>query len=215
MQVNTAVVRRAASVTAAAFVALAFSLASTPSADAGVVPEPAPLFGSVVQGGIDVPSCTSLAGSYNFVTNANCFFSLAPLATAGFVADTGSSAFAQAQFSLGAVSVATSSSSGTHSGASTLIWDTLTFSGAAPGAEATVTMSGASSLAGDGRTSAVVWLGAPPATDSPYFFLVGNYSNFICNNGVGPNGVDPCTSSYSVQSTWQLSTTSQCYSRSA
>lgn len=98
------------------------------------------------------------------VSDPGCTFSIAPLAadaSAGGAFNQPGSAVAHANLTTGYVSAGTSSPgvSVPDGGqmavsASALIWDTLTFSGAAPGAMATLTMTGTWNLLGDGRAYA-------------------------------------------------------------
>lgn len=109
-------------------------------------------------------------GSFNFSNGPTCFFSQSSVAT-GSSNDsaTGSSATALARLDQGFVSVQVAGNGFvpnvgySDSYAHALVWDTLTFSGAAPGAVATVTMTGNATLSGDARISAAVLLLDPSA----------------------------------------------------
>ncbi|HET7085222.1 MAG TPA: PEP-CTERM sorting domain-containing protein [Rhizomicrobium sp.] len=179
--------RRAPSRAMGAILALGLTLAGVAGAQA------APVFGSfgnAVWGGINDAQCASPVGTFNFTNGGNCFFSQSNAVIAISDAGTGASATAFADLSKGQVSVNLSGSGftqglgygGTYAHA--LIWDTLIFSGAAPGATVTVTISGNSALSGDARIDAVAVLfdlanvgtiGTPPS------LLEGNF-----NDPVGP-----------------------------
>jgi hypothetical protein len=122
--------------------------------------------------------------------------------------DTGtrSSASATANLGLGYVSASASGETGptpASAYAHALIWDTLTFSGAAPGAKVTITMAGNATLSDDARIAATVILlpesGGVGA--DPFSLLEGNYFELL----QGP-GADPVTAvpSYSFQETFVI-----------
>jgi hypothetical protein len=167
-----------------------------------------PAFGSAVTGTIDAGAC-----QYDGIP---CVFSDTQSAVSanGSLSDafTGSSASAQAKLAQGSLSVAVSGISyfltayipGVGQGyipgsanASALIWDTLTFSGAAPGAAVTVTMSGTAYLEGDARLSVNADLLDMPqfgTIGAPASLLAGNLSQIITSSGA-----------YSIQNTFAIS----------
>jgi hypothetical protein len=166
--------------------------------------EAAPIFGSfgsAVWGGIDTAQCASPQGSFNFLGDSPCFFSFAG---AGSRSDgaTGSSAAAQADLAQGFVSVQVSGTTfipnvgNGSSYAHALVWDTLTFSGAAPGASVTITMSGTAGLSGDARIGAVAVL-----FDLANVGAIGSPPSLLEGNGTDP--VAP--GAYSVQRTFSIS----------
>jgi len=163
--------------------AAALSFGAATAARADNIPTYAPAFGSAVFGGIDTTSCQAPEGSFNFLNNGtSCFSSFAPppFAANGSLSDssTGSSASAQADLAQGSLSVAVSGVTGPtpgSAGAHAVVWDTLTFSGAAPGASVTITVSGTSTLSGDARVNAGAILLQSGAFDqTPYAVLEGN-----------------------------------------
>jgi hypothetical protein len=116
---------------------------------------------------------------------------------------TGSFAAASANLGSGAVSVSVAGVTGPtpgSAGAHALIWDTLTFSGAAPGATVTITMSGTASLGGDARIAAGAVL-LPGGIVSPYALLEGNDYFFLEGAGASPADAVP---TYSFQETFGI-----------
>jgi hypothetical protein len=111
-------------------------------------------FGSVAQVQIYLNvGCNGVGGPLN---NADCGFSSAPLLADASRSDAGGvSSVAHADLAGGFVSVGVSGSSPSPGAeAHALIWDTLTFSGAAPGARATLTMTGTWGGLGDAQVYA-------------------------------------------------------------
>jgi hypothetical protein len=76
--------------------------------------------------------------------------------------------------------------------ASALIWDTLTFSGAAPGARATLTMTGTWNLQGDGRAYAFNSLA-----------LLSDITNSTSVYGT-PIGTNSCSDAIDCNAGWWL-----------
>jgi hypothetical protein len=174
---------------------------SSQAAQAGII-LPQTLFGSAVIGQIDTTACPSNA--------ATCFLSSSDVSgVSGSLNDngTGSSAAATANLGLGYVGVSVTGVTGPTPGSSyarALIWDTLTFSGAAPGATVTITMAGNASLSGDARIAATAILlpatGAlaePPAD----YLLEGNFFELFQGAGAGAVTAVP---SYSFQETFGI-----------
>jgi hypothetical protein len=146
-------------------------------------PIPLGLSGSAVLTGIaaDSGDCASPVGSFDF-TSFRCSF----VTSNGFSntsesqISTGSSAYAQASLGEGFVSAG---ASGTYfvpnvaygyATAFATIWDTLIFSGAAPGETATVTMTGNSGFQGDARITARASLGPIDLSSYPLTLAVQN-----------------------------------------
>lgn len=125
-----------------------------------------PLYGSLVQGEIENTTCNYPGVPGFYVTRDLCF---SDTAVGGLVEDSlsngsfGSSAIAQASLARGFLRVSVSSGlarpgssgGGVGGGGYAEIWDTLTFSGALPGATATITLEGSS-----GYTTHVPGVGA-------------------------------------------------------
>lgn len=137
-------------------------------------------FGNAVWGGTDDALCASPEGSFNFLNGPTCFFSRSSIAS-GSSSDgaSGSSGSATARLDQGFVSVQVSGN-GLGSYAHALVWDTLTFSGAAPGAVATLTMTGSASLSGDARIDAAALLVDPSVSGpigTPPSILEGNFND--------------------------------------
>jgi hypothetical protein len=159
--------------------AVGLTLAGVASAEAATVTGS---YGQAVWGGINDTQCQYPEGSLNFLDGGNCFFSQATTTETLSDAVTGASATASADLSSGQVSVNLSSNAYSGAYAHALIWDTLTFSGAAPGAQATVTISGNSAMSGDARLDTVVELVNPAdigPIGSPGSLLEGNLSNAV------------------------------------
>ena len=145
----------ARSATVAPFLAVALPVAMTAAQADTVYFNPAiGSYGSAIAGGIDNSACSS-AGDFFTTNGAMCFFSSSQgSGVASNLSDnaTSSSASAVASLSQGYVSASATGTSFTHEdvggdvpGAAivhALIWDTLTFEGASPGAVATIIMSG-------------------------------------------------------------------------
>lgn len=132
----------------------------------------APLFGSAVSIRIDNSGCNTT--SAGFINNSVCFFALSQSTTAsGFLSDPNSAGSASANLGSGAVSVGASGTN--YANAAAIIWDTVTFSGAASGAVATLTMTGSAGLSGAAyaRAGALIVDQALYPT-SPYYVLQGN-----------------------------------------
>lgn len=170
---------------------------------AHALPASPPAFGSAVFGQIDATGCQSPEGSFNFLDGGNCFSSLSQSSSVSRAlndAGTGSFASAKANLAAGSVSVTVSGVTGPtpgSAGAHALIWDTLVFSGARPGATVTLTMSGTTTLAGDARVGATAVL--LEGTNLPYALLEGN--DFFFLQGAG---ADPVTPTYSFQETFGI-----------
>jgi hypothetical protein len=185
--------RRAPSRAIGAVLALGLTLAGTAGAQASPV---FASFGNAVWGGIDDVSCASPVGSFNFLNGGNCFFSQAAGVAGTSDAATGANASAFADFSKGQVSVNLSGTGFTPGAgyggtfAHALIWDTLTFSGAAPGATATVTISGNSTLSGDARIGAVAVL-----FDLANVGTIGTVPSLLEGNFTDPVGPGPYSTS--------------------
>lgn len=127
-----------------------------------------PSYGSAVMGGIDgfangdgYFSVDQTTGQYRCFPSCFATLTQPPVVAEGALGvstNTLSSAYAFADLATGNLSV---KASGTYfnggffgAGAASLIWDTYTFSGAAPGATATITMTGTDGLSVNGRISA-------------------------------------------------------------
>lgn len=117
------------------------------------------LFGAVAQVAVDNQGCAGIGGPT--ANNASCGFSIDPAFATASRATSSEPGTAQATANLatGFVSAAASSSGTTasvadHAYAHALLWDTLTFSGALPGAQITLTMSGTWGGANDARVQA-------------------------------------------------------------
>jgi hypothetical protein len=172
------------------------------TAQANPVSLPPSDFGSAVIGGIDTTACPS--------SSANCMlFSSTTSGVSGSLSDpsTGSSAGATANQSLGYVGASVSGVGGPTPGSSyarALVWDTLTFSGAAPGATVTITMSGNAALSGDARIAATaILLPASGALSEPPadYLLEGNLYELFQGVGAAPFNAGP---SYSFQETFGI-----------
>ena len=178
---------------------------------APALPVVAPAFGSAVYGQIDSTGCQSPEGSFNFLNGGNCFSSLSQSATSatGLLNDTSTGSFAAASANLatGAVRVSVTGVTGPtpgSAGAHALVWDTLTFSGAAPGASITLTMTGTASLSGDARFAAGIDFEqeANGIGQLPYALLEGNDAFLLV--GAGDPTAYSGVPAYSFQETFGI-----------
>lgn len=143
-------------------------------------------FGSAVWGGIDNTGCSDPPGYsvYDFVVSSQCVFGAGVGAAYGSTIDpvSGSSVSASASLATGSVSVTVAGQTfipnigSASSYGSALIWDTLRFSGAGTGTAVQLTMSGASSIVGDGQVRLLANLLAesPGYSGGVAYYLLGN-----------------------------------------
>src|ERR1700733_9781995 len=146
--------------------ALVAGTAFTNASADGIPGLPGP-FGSAVQGGVGQVllegTCATPEGSINYKNNSNCFFETSTGFSNGALSQvsTGTSNFAQASLGEGFVSVGASGTFYVPSvgygpaEASAVVWDTLTFSGAAPGATGTIVMTGTAGFQGNASVRAL------------------------------------------------------------
>jgi PEP-CTERM motif len=170
--------------------ALAATLAgSTNLARADGIPGLPGPFGSAVQGGIGAGTggtllCATPEGSINFENNSSCFFETSTGFSSGSLSrvSTGTSNFAQASVGGGFLSVGASGNYYVPSvgygdaNASAVVWDTLTFSGAAPGATGTIVMTGTAGFQGNASVRAlalVIPLSSVTPAYTPLYYLGG------------------------------------------
>jgi hypothetical protein len=192
--------------------ALVAGTAFTNASADGIPGLPGP-FGSAVQGGIGAVQggtggsllCATPEGSINFENNSICFFETSTGFSSGSLSrmSTGTGNFAQASLGEGFLSVGASGNYFVPSvgfgdaNASAVVWDTLIFSGAAPGATATIVMTGTVGSAGFASTNAAAFLGtlAPGASaGEAALLLVGGGESF-------PISTEP---TYSLEQTFPI-----------
>jgi len=164
-------------------VALLAGTAFTNASADGIPGLPGP-FGSAVQGGIGAVQggtggsllCATPEGSINFENNSICFFETSTGFSSGSLSrmSTGTGNFAQASLGEGFLSVGASGNYFVPSvgfgdaNASAVVWDTLTFSGAAPGATGTIVMTGTAGFQGNASLRAFA-LVTPLSSVTPAF----------------------------------------------
>lgn len=138
-----------------------------------------PDFGSVVQESVNIggDGCSAVGGGY--LNNANCLFKVysPPAVAAGSLSGANSSVSASANLGLSTVSATVSANDQglNYSQSHAVIWDTVTFSGAAPGAVATLTISGNAIISGDARANALAIL-IPTGYYDVGYFVAGNFA---------------------------------------
>jgi hypothetical protein len=151
-----------------------FTIVCQAPAEAGFV---YPDFGSVVQESINGVGCSALGGGYS--NNANCLFKVfsPPAVAAGSLSGTNDGVSASANLALSTVSATVSANNqgGNYSQSHAVIWDTVTFSGAAPGAVATLTIAGNAIISGDARANALAIL-IPTGYYDVGYFVAGNFA---------------------------------------
>jgi hypothetical protein len=131
------------------------------------------------------------------LNNAYCFVAVTqpPTAAVGAASATDAGASASANFAAGVVSASASDAGGSnsqYSQAHAIVWDTVTFSGAAPGAVATLTTSESAGVSGASRAGATAIL-----MDTSLFqytvgyFLSGNAFRVVDGGGYGVQDSTP------------------------